>query len=108
VSSFSCFLLHPPGAYPGKARELAAQALKKKAHRSRLDFKKAGAFTLQAAQAFQTSSCKKYRLTLLRALYCFAQEWPSGDSPGGLAASVQVGGELKTDGRGSWHPALSP
>jgi hypothetical protein len=28
-------LLHSPGAYPGKARELAAQALKKKAHWSR-------------------------------------------------------------------------
>jgi hypothetical protein len=26
------FLLHPPGAYPGKALDLAAQALKKKAH----------------------------------------------------------------------------
>jgi hypothetical protein len=40
------FLLHPPGAYSGKARELAAQALKKKAHWSLLDSKKVGALTL--------------------------------------------------------------
>jgi hypothetical protein len=33
------FLLHPQGASPGKAREPAAPALKKKAHWSLLDSK---------------------------------------------------------------------
>jgi hypothetical protein len=56
------FFLHPPGAYLGKAPELAAQALKK-AHWSLLDSQDAGAFTQQAVQVFQTGSFKKYQFT---------------------------------------------
>jgi hypothetical protein len=43
------FLLHPPGADPGKSRELAAQALSKKTHWSLSDLKQMGAFTQQVA-----------------------------------------------------------
>jgi hypothetical protein len=57
------FLLHPPGAYPGKALDLAAQASKKKAHWSLFDSKKVGAFTQKAVQSFQTGACKKYQFT---------------------------------------------
>ena len=90
--AFTCiillFWLLPPITYPGKARKLAAQALKKKADWSILDSKKVGAFIQQSVWACETGPSKKYQLAQTRTLCCFVQEWPSGHSPGGCAEGL--------------------